>query len=320
MPGASWPASNVSFPTVDGAEVLQLAAVHRRHGRRHQPAELLHQTQVLRGHLRRAGQVRRRAGLRHRRRPPGGDVLHHHPARRPDSTRTTARSTSSTCPTAGGASRVRIFYQTTWETYQTEPWEAVNAHAEQRQSFNGWHDLQFTVSAGHVKYFIDGAQVADHGGSYYPETTMSINFNLWFIDTAAHAGGRATYNQQVDWLYYAGSEALTPAQVTPGSPGCVRPAPRTPTRSATATARRTRRPRPPARPRRIPTNPPTQNPTNPPANCSGAPAWNWGTVYLEGQRVRHPNRQGQPHLWQANWWTQGSEPGWTAQWRDLGAC
>ena len=27
-----------------------------------------------------------------------------------------------------------------------------------------------------------------------------------------------------------------------------------------------------------------------------------------------------PHLWQAKWWTQGSEPGWTAQWADLGRC
>jgi hypothetical protein len=26
------------------------------------------------------------------------------------------------------------------------------------------------------------------------------------------------------------------------------------------------------------------------------------------------------HLWRARWWTQGSEPGWTGQWEDLGRC
>ncbi|RAO50064.1 hypothetical protein GAR06_00577 [Micromonospora saelicesensis] len=26
------------------------------------------------------------------------------------------------------------------------------------------------------------------------------------------------------------------------------------------------------------------------------------------------------HLWRARHWTQGSEPGWTQQWEDLGRC
>jgi hypothetical protein len=72
-----------------------------------------------------------------------------------------------------------------------------------------------TVSAGHVKYYIDGALVADHdrGGPFdvYPRQAMSLNFNQWFIDTAGHSGGTATYLQQVDWVYYAKDQVLTPS-------------------------------------------------------------------------------------------------------------
>jgi hypothetical protein len=32
-----------------------------------------------------------------------------------------------------------------------------------------------------------------------------------------------------------------------------------------------------------------------------------------------PSGQGK-HLWTAKYWTQGSEPGWTDQWQDLGHC
>ncbi len=49
------------------------------------------------------------------------------------------------------------------------------------QSFAGWHTLLLQVSGGQIKYYIDGTLMATHGGIYYPETPMSINFNLWFI-------------------------------------------------------------------------------------------------------------------------------------------
>jgi hypothetical protein len=37
--------------------------------------------------------------------------------------------------------------------------------------------------------------------------------------------------------------------------------------------------------------------------------------------VKHLSRfDSKLHLWRARWWTQGSEPSWTAQWEDLGPC
>ena len=44
-------------------------------------------------------------------------------------------------------------------------------------------------------------------------------------------------------------------------------------------------------------------------------AWNSTTAYNGGALVSYANVN-----YKANWWTQGSEPGWTAQWRDLGPC
>ncbi|MDT0530566.1 hypothetical protein RM555_16355 [Micromonospora sp. DSM 115977] len=136
---------------------------------------------------------------------------------------------------------------------------------------------------------------------------------------ASEAGQQrgAKLRQQADWLYFADRQVLTPAQVaarvaghrsagtthtdTVGAGGaCPTPPPSSPPPSS-----------PPSSP--PPSTPPPSTP--PPANCAGAPNWDRNTVYLGGQRVRHNGR-----LWQANWWTLGSEPGLTAQWRDLGPC
>lgn len=65
-----------------------------------------------------------------------------------------------------------------------------------------------------MKYFIDGQQVADHGDKYYPETPMSINFNLWFIDLQGHTSGDSHYVQDVDWLYFAENEVVAPDEAT----------------------------------------------------------------------------------------------------------
>jgi len=61
------------------------------------------------------------------------------------------------------------------------------------------------------------------------------------------------------------------------------------------------------------TNPP---PPPPPPACGSA--WSAGAVYTGGAVVSHNGRR-----WQAQWWTQGEEPGTTGQWgvwRDQGAC
>jgi hypothetical protein len=331
VPGASWPASNVSFPTVDGAKSLQLQASTDGTGAGTSQAEFLHQRKFFEGTY--------AARVKFADAPVTGSDGDHLVETFFTITPLNAPMDPSYgeidfeyLPNGGWGEPSNIMYETTWETYRPDPWEAVNAHGEQRQSFAGWHDLMFTVSAGHVKYFIDGAQVADHSGIYYPETPMSINFNLWFIDTAAHSGGMATYRQQVDYLYHTVNEALTPAQVssrvngyrasgvthtdTVGTGGGTCPT-STPTASQSSS------------PSASPSVSPTPSSTGG-TSCANAPFWNISTVYLGGARVKHQrSANGVPggppssdgvHLWRARWWTQGSEPGWTQQWEDLGRC
>ncbi len=213
VPGASWPASNVSFPTVDGAKSLQLQASTNGTGAGTSQAEFLHQRKFFEGTY--------AARVKFADSPVSGNDGDHlvetfftiTPLDFPMDPNY-GEIDFEYLPNGGWGEPSNIFFETTWETYRPDPWEAVNTHTEQRQSFNGWHDLMFTVSGGHVKYFIDGAQVADHSGTYYPETPMSINFNLWFIDTVAHSGGTSTYRQQVDYLLHTVGEVLTPAQVS----------------------------------------------------------------------------------------------------------
>ena len=116
-------------------------------------------------------------------------------------------------PNGGWGEPSSILYTTSWETYQNEPWVAVNTHGEERASFNGWHDLVIQVSGGHIRYYVDGRLFADHSGVYYPETPMWIMFNQWFIDLQG-GGGARSYRQQVDYVYYTKNEVVSPAAVT----------------------------------------------------------------------------------------------------------
>jgi hypothetical protein len=73
-------------------------------------------------------------------------------------------------------------YATTWETFFPEPnWKKDNVFKTTNGSQAGWHTLITQVVEGKVKYFVDGKLFVEHSGDYYPEDTMSINFNLWFI-------------------------------------------------------------------------------------------------------------------------------------------
>ncbi|MEU8355295.1 cellulose binding domain-containing protein [Nonomuraea sp. NPDC048882] len=116
-------------------------------------------------------------------------------------------------PNGGWGEPGNILYTTSWETYQAEPWQAVNTHTEERTSFAGWHDLVIQVSGGRMKYYVDGRLFADHGDIYYPETPMWIMFNQWFIDLQGASGTR-TYRQQVDYLYHSKNEVVSPSVVT----------------------------------------------------------------------------------------------------------
>jgi hypothetical protein len=77
-------------------------------------------------------------------------------------------------------------------TYQSDPRIADNVHTEERRSFAGWHHLVFTVSGGRVRYFVDGALIADH----------------------AHVRDVTRYVQQADYMYIATKEVATTAEVT----------------------------------------------------------------------------------------------------------
>lgn len=337
VPGASWPASNVSFPTVDGAKSLQLQATTDGTAGGTSQAEFLHQRKFFEGTY--------LARVKFADAPVSGTDGDHlvetfftitplNAPLDPDY----GEIDFEYLPNGGWGEPSNIFYQTTWETYQNEPWQAVNVHTEQRQSFAGWHDLMFTVGGGHVVYYVDGVQVADHSGIYYPETPMSINFNLWFIDTAAHSGGAATYRQQVDYLLHAKNEVLTPAQaaarVTGYRSGGVSHVDTVGTGGgACPTGSPTAGPSTSASPSASASRSASASPSTPPTGgtgCANAPFWQISAVYTGGQQVRHErSANGVPggppsgdgvHLWRARWWTQGSEPGWTAQWEDLGRC
>ncbi|HET8782247.1 MAG TPA: glycoside hydrolase family 16 protein, partial [Pyrinomonadaceae bacterium] len=106
-------------------------------------------------------------------------------------------------------------YATTWETFSPEPnWKKDNVFKTTNGSQAGWHTLIKQVMNQKVTYFVDGKLFAEHGGEYYPEDTMSINFNLWFIrDGLIKSSERRTYQEDIDWVFHQAGVALTPEQV-----------------------------------------------------------------------------------------------------------
>ncbi|GEA86654.1 glycoside hydrolase family 16 protein [Cellulomonas cellasea] len=232
-----------------------------------------------------------------------------------------------------GATRPTLF-TTTYETYQNDPWKADNVSTTIPGSLDGWHDLVLQVDSGHVRYYLDGRLVADHTGHVYPETPMSLNANLWFIDLASHTGGVSRYEQEVDYVYYADREVLAPTDVTarvaglrtagtshtdtvragtctPTTPPVSPPATPTPTPSPTAS---TPAPRPTPTPSATPV--PTVAP-NPPAAplCDRLRSWTRHRLYWPGATITHAD-----HVWRATRATRRTVPGTSTAWQDLGRC
>ena len=106
-------------------------------------------------------------------------------------------------------------YATTWETFSPEPnWKKDNVFQSANGSQAGWHTLVTQVADQKVRYFVDGKLFAEHGGNYYPEDTMSINFDLWFIrDGMKQVNERRQYQEDIDWVFHQAGVALTPEQV-----------------------------------------------------------------------------------------------------------
>jgi len=118
-------------------------------------------------------------------------------------------------PNGGWGINGPTLYSTTWETFSPEPnWKKDNVFKYVGGSQAGWHTLITQVAGGKVRYFVDGKMFAEHGGDYYPEDTMSINFNLWFIkDGMVNVSGARQYQEDIDWVFYKAKSALTPEQV-----------------------------------------------------------------------------------------------------------
>ncbi|MFJ3667016.1 cellulose binding domain-containing protein [Streptomyces sp. NPDC090106] len=117
-------------------------------------------------------------------------------------------------PNGGWGEPANILYTTSWETYQADPWVAVNQHSESRQSYTGWHDLVLTIDNSSIKYYVDGLLFGTHDAAYLPERPMSINFNQWLIDFGGLTSSTPrSYDQQVDYVLHVKDQVLTPAQV-----------------------------------------------------------------------------------------------------------
>ncbi len=117
-------------------------------------------------------------------------------------------------PNGGWKERRSTLFNTSWETFQMEPWQAFNQQSRRRRAQAGWHTLVTQVSGGKVRYFLDGVKTAEHGGKSYPRVPMSINFNLWFIKEGWSSEKAArVWHQEIDWVFHARNRALTPLEV-----------------------------------------------------------------------------------------------------------
>ena len=106
------------------------------------------------------------------------------------------------------------FMFTTWETVRIDPWLADNASNPLEENHEGWNTLVLQVKDGKVRYFVSGKLTAEHAGNYYPDSPMSINFNLWFI-TGGQINSQElrTYQEDIDWVFHEAGVVLTPQEV-----------------------------------------------------------------------------------------------------------
>jgi hypothetical protein len=118
-------------------------------------------------------------------------------------------------PNGGWGIEGPTLYGTTWETFSPEPnWKKDNVFDITKGSQAGWHTLITQVGDGKVKYIVDGKLLAEHGDRFYPESLMSINFNLWFIrDGMSKEQAARSYHEDIDWVFHEAHTLLTPEQV-----------------------------------------------------------------------------------------------------------
>ncbi|WP_393101487.1 cellulose binding domain-containing protein [Streptomyces sp. LN325] len=214
VPGATWDPSKVTFPTVSGNTVMNLETSTAG------TAESTRQTEVVsRSTKFKNGTYAARVKFSDTPKSgPDGDHLVQTFFTINDLKAPMADDYSEYdfeyLPNGGWGESGNILYTTSWETYDPDPWQAVNQHTEDRQSYNGWHDLVLTIDNSSITYYIDGQLFGTHDARYLPERPMSINFNQWLIDLAGQTSTTArAYDEQVDYVLHVKDQVLTPAQV-----------------------------------------------------------------------------------------------------------
>ncbi|GAA5184924.1 hypothetical protein GCM10025771_40150 [Niveibacterium umoris] len=118
-------------------------------------------------------------------------------------------------PNGGWGSPQTRLYSITWQTVRIDPWLAYNQPTETAGKLAGWHVLVMQVAEGRTRWYLDGRQVATHGGRNYPVVPMSINFSLWFSEgqLLPETAGLRRYAQQIDWVFHARNSVLSPEAV-----------------------------------------------------------------------------------------------------------
>lgn len=113
-----------------------------------------------------------------------------------------------------GSDKTRI-YGISWQTVRLDPWQAHNQSHEEFGLLRGWHTLMMQVAGGQTRWFIDGRQVAQHGGRNYPVVPMAISFNHWFSPSGLlpKSDVPRRYVQDVDWVFHARQAVLSADQV-----------------------------------------------------------------------------------------------------------
>jgi hypothetical protein len=216
VPGASWGNDSISFtgdPEIKDNRLMRMSSSTDGTGANTRQAQICHQRKYLEGTY--AARVRFTdepvAG------PNGDEIVETFymisPLKAPMDPEY-SEVDFEYLPNGGWKHTGATMFETTWETFSPEPdWKADNVSSNQPGPLGGWHTLVTQVANEHVQYWIDGKPVADHVGRYYPESMMSIDFNLWFVRTGLIEGtDPRRYDEDVDWVFFSG-DALTPDRV-----------------------------------------------------------------------------------------------------------
>ncbi|MFB9904045.1 glycoside hydrolase family 16 protein [Allokutzneria oryzae] len=213
VPGAVWSPGQITFPGSGAEKVMRLSGVTDGSAAGTRQAEISHQRKFFEGTY--------SARVRFSDRPtsgPDGDQLVQtfftitplaFP-RDPDY----SEQDFEYLPNGGWGTTGPNMFCTSYETYQADPWWVDSESEHEATGLDGWHVLTLQVMNGTMRYFVDDRLVVEHGGRLYPETPQMINFSQWFIGGGL-VGGSTTrgYEMDVDWVYYADDERLSPTQV-----------------------------------------------------------------------------------------------------------